>query len=42
LADSKGLYDAKVLTKKQYLAERASIIAQTTAAIDKFKRGGTI
>lgn len=42
LADSKALYDAKVLTKKQFLAERAKIIAQTTAAIDKFKRGGTI
>jgi hypothetical protein len=42
LADSKALYDAKGMTNKQYLAERASIIAQTTAAIEKFKRGGKI
>lgn len=42
LADSKALFDSKVLTKKEFLEERAKIIAQTTAAIDKFKRGGTI
>lgn len=42
LADSKALFDSKVLTKKEFLAERATIIAQTTAAIDKFKRGGQI
>jgi hypothetical protein len=30
------------LTKKEFLAERATIIAQTTAAIEKFKRGGQV
>ena len=42
LADSKALFDRKVLSEKEFKAERASIIAQTTAAIDKFKRGGQI
>jgi len=42
LADSKALFDSKVLTKKEFLAERATIIAQTTAAIEKFKRGGQV
>jgi len=42
LADSKALFDSKVLSEKEFKAERASIIAQTTAAIDKFKRGGQI
>jgi len=42
LAESKSLFDSGILTKKEFLAERNKIITQTTAAIDKFKRGGKI
>jgi hypothetical protein len=42
LKDSKDLFDAGILTKKEFIAERKAIIEQTNKAIEKFKRGGEI
>jgi hypothetical protein len=42
LKDSKELFDAGILTKKEFIAERKAIIEQTNKAIEKFKRGGEI
>jgi len=42
LKDSKDLFDAGILTKKELIAERKAIIEQTNKAIEKFKRGGEI
>jgi len=42
LKDSKDLFDAGILTKKEFIAERKAIIEQTNKAIEKFKQGGEI
>jgi len=42
LKDSKDLFDAGILTKKKFIAERKAIIEQTNKAIENFRRGGEI
>lgn len=42
LKDAKDLFDQGILTKKEFIAERKAIIAQTDEAIKRFKRGGEI
>lgn len=42
LKDSKDLFDQGILDKKEFIAERKAIMAQTEEAIKRFKRGGEI
>jgi hypothetical protein len=42
LADAERLYRDKILTKKEFLAERKAILEQTSLAISKFEKGGKI